>query len=54
MNFKTLANHEMFKDIKPRLDIICPKLNYTNRKYPITNNAYNWVIFNTLANGKMA
>ena len=25
-----------------------------NRKYPITNNDYNWVVFNTLTNGKIA
>ena len=43
----------MFREIKHRLDIICPKLNMINRKYSITNNTYNWVVFNTLTDGKI-
>ena len=54
MNFKTIANHKSFKHIKERLDIICPKLNDPKRKYPITNNDYNWVVLNTLSNGQIA
>ena len=34
----------MFNDIINRLEYICPGLNDPKRKYPITNNEYNWVI----------
>ena len=53
-NFKKVANDKRFKDIKPRLDILCPKLNDPKRKYPITNNDYNWVVLNTLTDWKVA
>ena len=48
-----MAYNPIFKDIIKRLEYICPELDHPKRKYPMTNNAYNWVVLNTLSKGKV-
>ena len=43
----------MFSDVINRLEYVCPGLSNPNKRYPITNNEYNWVVLNTLSGGKL-
>ena len=47
-----MAYLPIFKDYIKRLEYICPGLS-DPKKYPITNNYYNWVVLNTLSRGKI-